>query len=173
MAIKQKQKRARLKLTRMNDVKFNPDIFKRAFPENPPVSHTIQRNAPCQAEISHRCLLVNISANSQHDLFGHTLHGGCKVHFPHGDLGFRFPRRGAKKFFKAAARHGQSRAVIEIRLIESERSILFQIDDLQKHLDARWNWSAGHTRRRPAGRSCRPARGSRRRTGRPRNARRR
>ena len=66
----------------------------------------------------------------QDHLFGHHLDRGRQIHILLGDRSFGFARWAAEEILEAAIRHGEAGAIVEIRLIDPEASIRFQVQQL-------------------------------------------
>jgi hypothetical protein len=59
--------------TRVPRSRLNPEVFERAFADDPPVGDAVECDATRHAEILHAGLLVEVSRDAEHDLLGHAL----------------------------------------------------------------------------------------------------
>ena len=59
---------------------LDPDIFERAFPEQPTIGHAIQGHTAGQAEPPLTCVIMHVPGHLQQDLFRYFLNGSGQVH---------------------------------------------------------------------------------------------
>ena len=95
----------------------------------------------------HTGLLMNMSGDLQHDLFGHQLDAGRHVHVLLFQHRLRLPRRKPKQFAETISGHGQSLTVVEVLHIHPEAAIITNIDQVLKHflcIDRATVWREPH-----------------------------
>ena len=110
--------------------RLNPDVSERSLSQQSAVADTVQRHTACEAQILRAGLLVDRARHAQHDLFAHNLDRAREVHFPLRELRLRDPRRPAEQAVESAIRHGEAGEVIEVPLVQRERAVLTQVDEL-------------------------------------------
>ena len=104
--------------------RLNPDVFKRAFAQNPSVADAVERDSACQTQAFHAGFFVGIARHVQHHFFGDDLYAAGKVHVLLRQFGFRLARRLAEQFCKRAVGHPQAVSVAEVFMVHSQAAVV-------------------------------------------------
>ena len=108
--------------------RLNPDALERPLAQEPPVADAIERDAARQAQVLGARLAVRGARHPQHDLLADFLNGSRQIHLALCQLALGLARRPANQLVELAVGHRQAREVVEVLLIEPERSVVAQID---------------------------------------------
>ena len=110
--------------------RLDPDPLERALAQQPPVGDAVERHSARQAQVRHVVFRVQPAREAQDDLFGDRLDRSRDVHFALGQLGFRAAGRAAEQVGELGVGHRQTDAVVEIRDIQPERSVVLEVDQV-------------------------------------------
>src|SRR5438445_4669209 len=113
---------------------LEPDVLKWAFTLNYPVRDAIESHAAGHAQIFHTRFLVNVPDDPHHNVLSDLLDAGSDVHVKLRQLRFASPRRFAEKGIKFWPGHRQSGRIIEVTLIEPERAVVLNVDQIIEDL---------------------------------------
>lgn len=109
---------------------LDPDVLEGGFAQQATVGDAIEGNAAGEAEVARAGGGMEVAGHAQDDLLGDDLHGGGKVEFALGQLGFGAPGRSAEELGELVGRHGEALAVVEITLVEAEGSVVAQVQQV-------------------------------------------
>ncbi len=109
---------------------LDPDFLERAFPEQAPVGHAVERHAAGHRQVRHAGLGVRKPGQFQHRFVGEVLDRPRQVHLALRQVRLLFARRAAYRFGEAAAGHRESLAVIEVRLVQVNGPVVADAGDL-------------------------------------------
>ena len=116
--------------TRIASRWLDPDPLERPLSEQSPVADTVQRHAACEAKVLGAGLPMGRARHPEHNLFAHDLNGTGQVHFPLGERRLRDARWPAEQAVEGAVRHRETGEVVEVLLVEGERAVLTQVEEL-------------------------------------------
>ncbi len=108
--------------------RLHPDAVELACAQDLAVGDAIERDAAGQAEIALAVLDRQAAGEAQHRLFQHGLDRRRDVHVLLRQRIALRTRRHPEQPIELLVRHGQAGAIIEIRHVELERAVRFQVD---------------------------------------------
>src|SRR4051812_29527339 len=68
--------------------------------------------------------------HAEHDLFTYLLDRAGQIHVSLGEFRLRFPWGGTEELVEGLTRHREAGQVVEVLLVEAERAILSQVNQL-------------------------------------------
>src|SRR5262249_18156736 len=107
---------------------LHPDVLEGAIAQYSAIANAIERNTTREAQIVDSVRLGQAAGEAQHDLLGHLLHRRSQIHFALGEPRLRIAWRSAKQLMELVRRHRQAGRIVEVALVEPERSIIPKID---------------------------------------------
>ena len=110
--------------------RLNPDALERAFAQQPAVGDAVEGDSPRETEVFRPGRAVRRAGHAEHDLFADDLYRAGEVHLPLCELRFRDARRTVEQLGERPVRHRETGEVVEELLVEGERAVLPQGDDL-------------------------------------------
>ena len=110
--------------------RLDPQFVKRAFTQKAPVGDTIQGDSSGETKLLQARLPMDMDGQPQHHILGHLLDARRKIHVPLSDGIVRTAGVALKKPVETPVRHGQSRTVVEIPLVQPERSVVQDLDEM-------------------------------------------
>ena len=127
--------------------RLDPNFFKVAVSQNPPIRDAVKRHASREAQIFLSGLCRQSSRHAQYYLFQYNLHRCGKVHVPLREEFLGPASRPFKQLVELAVRHRESGAVVEVIQIQSEGTVGLQIDEVIQNLlceSGRAIWRQAH-----------------------------
>src|SRR5207247_11152932 len=109
---------------------LDPEPLERTLSEQAPVRDTVERHAPGETQVLEPRLPMRRPRHAHHDLLAHDLDRAREIHLPLGELRFRYARRTPQQRVERAVGHRETGEVIEVLLVERERAVLAQVDEL-------------------------------------------
>ena len=109
---------------------LDPHPVEDSLPENLPVGHAVEGDAPGQTQVPLPRDLPGVAGDLEHDLLGHVLDGAGDVHLAPGDGAFGITGRTAEQFAEPPVGHGESGEIVEVVLVETEGPVLLDVEEL-------------------------------------------
>ncbi len=110
--------------------RLDPDVLERPLAQQPPVGHAVERHAAGHAQVLRARRSVDRLRHSHDDLLAHHLNGSGQIHLSLCDPRLGLARRPAEQLVEGPVRHGEPGEVVEVLLVEPERAVLLQVDQL-------------------------------------------
>ncbi len=112
--------------------RLNPNPIDSSIANDLAVGDTVERHAAGETQVADAVLAHQRPRQSEHHVIGDRLDRGGDVHMEGGELLVGTAYRLAKKLGKTIIGHGQTGAIIEIRLIEPERTVGLEVDEIRE-----------------------------------------
>ena len=113
--------------------RLDPDVLKKLFTEKAAIGDTIKGDSTGQTKILRPGRAADMTRHLEDNIFGHRLYARRHIHVALSQLFVRLPRRAAEKRVKAGIGHGQALAIIKIPLVQPERTIVLDLDEVLAH----------------------------------------
>ena len=109
---------------------LDPQPLERSVSQHSSVSDTVEGHAAGQAQVLKTGLPMCRPRHAQHDLLADDLNRARQVHLPLRQLRFRHTGRATEQAIEGSVRHREAREVIEVLLVQGERAVLAEVDQL-------------------------------------------
>ena len=110
--------------------RLDPDTLELAVAQHLAVRHAVERHAAGHAEIFGAGLGRDRAREPHHDFLGHRLDRGREIHVALVEPFLRLARRPAEQRIELVAGHAQTGAIVEIGLIQPERAVGLEVDQV-------------------------------------------
>src|SRR5690348_1711696 len=110
--------------------RLDPESLERTLAENPTVPDAVECHPPSETEVLEPGFAVRAARHSQHDLLAYFLDRAGEVHLLLRELGLRYSGWPAEQCLEGGARHRKAAEVVEIFLVQRERTVFAKIHEL-------------------------------------------
>ena len=110
--------------------RLHPDVLEGAVAQHLAVGHAIECDAAGKTEVLDPVGRGQIARHAQHDLLGDLLHRGREIHLALRERALGVARRAAEQLVELARGHGEAGRVVEVALVEPERAVVLQVDQM-------------------------------------------
>ena len=110
--------------------RLNPDAIEPTVAKDFAVGNTVQCDATRETEIAGTAFGRGETRHATHHFFGDHLDRCGEIHVSLHQPFVGRPRRTTEERVKALARHRESGAVVEVGQVETERSVVLQVDQV-------------------------------------------